>query len=585
MSGPFVTFLEDWVPGTQRLMRLPRQLLRRSPFTGEITPRRVPLFAPGSNRPSQPFPHPWNYREPLRILESFYWNANGEDDAADAARPDSGRHNRYLDVPGFAPVLVTRDPQVIRAISTETGAKDGQFDRDTLPSSGIARATGRDTLLYANGEMWKRQKKLATPPFARTTLFQPEQFREFEQSFRMTVSQRLEVLREHVRSSGEPVRLELEPEIKAIMLELLVNNFFGADVPYDEIRHEYVPALERVIDHIVTDTVINKVGLPLQWIPAMARTIAEVKHARALFERLTDIVIATRRDGRGLWHQFKSDAPDDALRSNIRVFLAGALEATTSYASWAIAHLARHPEAQERTWNDVKSVDEYTPESLAGAAYLGHVLNETLRLTPSLYFHPRCATVDTLVKTKAGDTLRIPKGTHILLDIWHANRHEDHWGTSVTGYPAAVFEPQRFAAVDAQDRPANDLLHFGFGHGPRFCPGKSLGQLEVALVVGACVKLLRFDAVNADAEARAGVSTKPRDGVLVDLRLREPVSAAPSSSDASPIASGSAAAPVAIRSDDGGAATDTTPQPRDADDSGESEPSGETGPTGCPFAS
>ncbi|TVQ51176.1 MAG: cytochrome P450 [Phycisphaerales bacterium] len=513
MTNRWPTWLEDRVPGVLRIKRLPRQLLRRNPFAGgEILPTRVPLFAPGSGRPTLPFPHPWNYREPLQILATYHWNAERETGAA--------RHNRYLDVPGFAPVLVTRDPRVIRAISTETGAKEGQFDRDTLPSTGIARATGPDTLLYANGAEWKHQKKLATPPFARTTLFQPEQFRGFEESFRATVADRLDLLRQKIESDGEPVRLPLESEIKAIMLELLVNNFFGANVSYEEIRERHVPSLERVIDHIVTDTVINRLGLPLQFVPGFRRSITEARKARAVFEELTDIVIATRRAKKGQWCQFRSDAPDDALRSNIRVFLAGALEATTSYASWAIAHLARHPGAQERLYAEVRDVEEFTPEALAQAKYLNQVLDETLRLTPSLYFHPRRATVDTWLATSNGERLFIPKGTHILLDIWHANRHEDHWGVETTGSPADEFAPERWSENVAELRAKHDLLHFGFGHGPRFCPGKSLGQLEVALVVGACIKLLRVEAASPQTEARAGVSTKPHDGVLVDLYLR-----------------------------------------------------------------
>ena len=63
-------------------------------------------------------------------------------------------------------------------------------------------------------------------------------------------------------SASQPVRIQLEPEIKAVMLEMLVNNFFGADVPYERITGRYVPALERVIDHIVRDTVINRLGIP-----------------------------------------------------------------------------------------------------------------------------------------------------------------------------------------------------------------------------------------------------------------------------------------------------------------------------------
>lgn len=501
------------IPGLLRLKRLPRQLLRVSPFDGDIEPGRVPLLAPGSGRPALPFPHPWNYRTPIDILETYFWKAGQEEGAA--------RHSRYLDVPGFYPVLVTRDPRLIRAIAADTGDKPGQFDRDTMPSVGIARATGEDTLLYANGPQWKRQKKLSATPFGKSSLFEPERFRDFEETFRKTARIRLDAIRAYHERSDAPLSVELDLEIKSIMLEMLVNNFFGARVDYEEIRERYVPALQRVIDHIVTDTVINRVGCPMHWVPSMSPYLAKVKRAQGDFERLADLVIAPRPEGKGLWAQFKSDATDAALRSNIRVFLAGALEATTSYASWAISHLARHPEAQEKLHLAIQQIDDFTPEILKEATYLNHVLDETLRLTPSLYFLPRRATTDRWVETSDGQRLMIPEGTHVLLDVWHANRHEDHWGVEVTGYPAPEFVPERWENLTTRDLRTSDLLHFGFGHGPRYCPGQHLGQLEVALVVGAFVKLFRFKAIEAENPVQAAVSTKPRDGVAVELELRE----------------------------------------------------------------
>ena len=133
-----------------RWTRVLRQVRGVSPFGGNYLPSRVRLFARG--RPSLPFPHPWNYREPIRILESFY---AGVDEGTGAAA-----NNRYLDVPGAPTVLVSRDPAVIRAVLADSGEKPGQFDRDTSPTRGIARATGEDSLLYANGGVWRRQGKL-----------------------------------------------------------------------------------------------------------------------------------------------------------------------------------------------------------------------------------------------------------------------------------------------------------------------------------------------------------------------------------------------------------------------------------------
>ena len=481
-----------------------------NPFKGDIKPKRVKLFKGG--RPSLPFPHPWNYRKPIEILETFFHDAENDDFNA--------KHNRYLTILGFAPVLVTRDPEIIQAITLNTGDKAGQFDRDTMPSEGIARATGKDTLLYANGELWKHQKKLSSGPFKKASLFNPEQFSEFSELFRITVHKRLEAFHRRVDTDGQDFQVCLEPEIKSVMLELLTNCFFGAEINYDEIWDRYVPALEIVIDHIVKDTVLNKVGLSVLKLPSFTKGITKIKNAYSDFNQLTDIVLQTRDHEKGLWQKFKSDTPNEKLRSNIKVFLAGALEATTSYASWAISHIARNKALQNQLYEEVKNIDDYTPENLKKAKTLCNVLDETLRLTPSLYFLPRKATVDTEVKTKTRGNIIIPKGAHILLDVWHSNRHEDFWGIDKTGFSSTEFQPERWNHIRENYEAGQEPLHFGFGYGPRICPGKNLGQMEVALVVGAFVKLFKFKAVHSENQEVASVSTKPKDGVLIQLQLR-----------------------------------------------------------------
>ncbi|MEM8955059.1 MAG: cytochrome P450 [Verrucomicrobiota bacterium] len=487
---------------------LSRQIRGKNPFGGDCLPTRVSLF--GRQRPAAPIPLPWNYKEPIRIFEAFYTEADEEE--------GWGRHNRYLYAGGFPPVLVSRDPGMIKAIQADTGDKPGQFDRDTSPTAGIARATGEDSLLYANGPLWRRQKRLVAQPFSRSNLFQPTKFHGFEETFRKTVAKRLEALRSLQAKTGERrTRIELDAEIKTVMLEMLVNNFFGGSVSYEELRSRFVPALVYMIDHMIRDTVAPRAQ-------AISRAISgEGKVLRQMagdFEELTDIALVGRAEGLGLWAEFESDATDDALRSNIRVFLAGAMEATNSFASWAISHLSHNPEWQEKVYEEVRDMESYDPDDFKRAECLNRVLEETLRLTPALYFFPRRATVDTTVEAPDGRKMVIPKGTHIRLDVWHANRCDEFWGEAVTGYPAAMFAPERWKVMEEKGIKAKEMLHFGFGHGPRFCPGRSLGLLEVGLVVGAFVKVFKFWAVEEETKASAGVSTRPADGVLVDLEVR-----------------------------------------------------------------
>ena len=165
-------------------------------------------------------------------------------------------------------------------------------------------------------------------------------------------------------------------------------------------------------------------------------------------------------------------------------------------------------------------MDHYDPENLAQAVLLRRVMEETLRLTPSLYFLPRRSTTDTRVELADGRWLHMPEDTHVILDVWHANHCEAFWGEAVSGYPAMDFAPQRWEKLAEQGRSAKDIMHFGFGHGPRVCPGKFLGMLEVGLVLAGAIKLFRFTAPENGIQSRAGVSTKPADGTRVNLSLR-----------------------------------------------------------------
>lgn len=489
-------------------MRLLNQIRGVNPFRGDIIPSPISLIKKG--QPTLPFPHPWNYKNPIKILETFFWESESES--------GSSKHNRYLNIPGLPYVLVTREPAVIKAILSDTGDKPGQFDRDTTPARGIARATGEDSLLYANGALWRRQKQIAASPFTRSTLFQPEQFFEFEQTFRKTVTRRIELLRAQQLESGQTVtRLTLEPEIQVVMLEMLINNFFGANVSYDELRDRYVPAIVRLIDYMVSDTVIPRSRNFLRYFGERGTAL---KRDKRDFNELTNIALAGRSAGLGLWRQFKSDASDESLRSNIRVFLAGALEATTSFATWALSHLSRAPDIQEQVYAEVKKIESYNPDHLEQSVMLNRVLEETLRLRPSLYFLPRRTTQDTWIETTDGRKMFIPNKTHVVLDVWHANRCEEFWGKEICGYSAEEFAPLRWEVLEKQGKRPKDILHFGFGYGPRVCPGRFLGLLEVGLVVGAIVKIFNFSAVEPTVQSRAGVSTKPADGVLVDLHLR-----------------------------------------------------------------
>jgi cytochrome P450 len=474
-----------------RLRRLPGQLAGATPFGGTLRPQPVPLAAAG-------FAVLRHFRTPLRILDFVF---------------RGGGHLKYLDVPFFPPILFVRDPEIIRQITLRT-ANQHDFDRDTLPTQGIARVVGGRNLLYAQGELWKRHRAAAAPPFGAGAMRTVDVFHDMERAIKTAVEPQLEELEVRVRKSGRnAVRIRLEEDIQAVMLNVLVNVLFGSAVPAAELRETYLPAIRAVIRYILVDTVANQFRIPVLGLPPLTPGHARLKRNAALFEELVDRVLQTRSEGAGFWPLLTADGPDEAIRSNVRVFLAGALEATTSYVAWTIVHLARNPGAREKAYREAVSHADLTPAAREQAVYLQQVLSEALRLNNALYFLPRIAVRDATVTTPAG-TLTIPAGTHLVLATYHANRCDEFWGEAVTGFPAAAFVPERWAAAK------KDWLHFGFGHGPRVCIGKHFSEAEAFVCL--TLFLRRFDvrATGPAPAADSGISTRPRDGVDVELVLR-----------------------------------------------------------------
>ena len=480
-----------------RLRRLPAQLDGAGPFRGTLRPHPVPLL----DAAVVTFRH---FRTPLRILDWVFRR---------------GGHLHSLDVPGFPPILFVRDPEVIRQITLRT-ANHHDFDRDTLPTQGIARVVGGRNLLYAQGEVWKRHRAAAAPPFGAGAVRSADVFHDIERAIRHAVEPQLEELATRVQKSGRnAVRMRLEPEINAVMLDVLVNVLFGSPVPPAELRHDYLPAIRAVIRYILVDTVANQLRLPVLRLPAVCPAHARLKRDWAKFEELVDRVIRTRSEGAGFWPLLTADGPEEAIRSNVRVFLAGALEATSSYLGWAIVHLARNPAAREKARHEAEAHADVTPAVREKAVYLQHVLAESLRLNNALYFLPRIAVRDATVTTPAG-WLTIPAGTHLILATYHANRCDEFWGA--TGFPAGVFAPERWepANLAAHGKSVKDALSFGFGHGPRVCIGKHISEAEAFVCLTLFLRQFAFTAAGPAPAAESGISTRPRDGVDVVLSLR-----------------------------------------------------------------
>ena len=399
-----------------------RRLLRRSrgePFCGDCLPTRVPLF--GFGRPPCPSP---------------ICGTTGSRSRSSTRSSGTSSGKRV----GKAQPLPRRPRTAARPGHPRTGDHPRGALRDRRPAGPVRPGhrplrghRARDRRGHAalrERPLWRRQKKLAAPSFSRTNLFQPEKFQDFEQTFRKTVASDW---RGSARASRPPANGSADrPRARDRRRDArdAGEQLLRRHGPYEELRDRYIPSLVWLIDHMVRDTVGRRFAQRWSWAFAAAGWPREGRL------RSPDRHRALRTRGRpGLWAQFKSEAPDEALRSNIRVFLAGALEATTSFASWAFSHLSRAPEIQEQIHEEVKDIDVYDPENLAQASTLhrvagGDAAPDSVPLFPAAPGDRRHLGGD---RRRPEDVH--PGGTHVVLDVWHANRCEDFWGKRRPGLP------------------------------------------------------------------------------------------------------------------------------------------------------
>lgn len=185
----------------------------------------------------------------------------------------------------------------------------------------------------------------------------------------------------------------------------------------------------------------------------------------------------------------------------LNILLAGR-DTTASLLSWIFLMLAEHPEVFSRLRQEVllqfgTSAENISFESLKRCQYLRHVINETLRLYPTVPFNFRVALRDTVLPRGAGadgqSPMFVPKNGVVLYSAYILHRHPDLWGPD-----ADSFKPERWA--DSSTATSHAWSYLPFNGGPRICLGQQFALTETGYAV---VRILQeFKALSLRSDVR-----------------------------------------------------------------------------------
>ena len=167
------------------------------------------------------------------------------------------------------------------------------------------------------------------------------------------------------------------------------------------------------------------------------------------------------------------------LRDEIKTFVIAGHETTSTWLYWSLYALAKHPDVQERMYQDVSQhapvSENIRLEHIHRMDYFQAFLQEVLRLYPPIGLISR---YNTYPEEIAG--YHIPVGTRFVLPIHILHRHPQYWNDP------EVFQPERWLSDETADR-----LFLPFSFGGRYCIGSRFATLEAQLILAPLVRALR----------------------------------------------------------------------------------------------
>ncbi|KAK7870826.1 hypothetical protein R5R35_014415 [Gryllus longicercus] len=219
-----------------------------------------------------------------------------------------------------------------------------------------------------------------------------------------------------------------------------------------------------------------------------------------------DLLLLAARDG---------SLSDSDIREEVDTFMYAGHDTTEAAISFALSHLPSHPDVQEKIWEELKSVFDWsqplqpTTQQLSELKYLEMVIKEVLRLNPPVPVILRDITED----EKLPSSHVMPNGTVMIISPWAAHRNPEVFPDP------EKFDPERFSADETARRHPYAFLPFSAG--PRNCIGQRFAMLEMKSVLAKAIWNFEMF-VEPGFTVRPGwkVIMKPANGVRIRLENR-----------------------------------------------------------------
>ncbi len=358
-------------------------------------------------------------------------------------------------------------------------------------------------LLTSEGSLWRRQRRLCQPSFHRARV---ESYAPFMTSYAEKM----------LESWCEGEVRDLHEEMRELTLAIVTKALFGVEI--GDKRREVARALMPVMDFNASGRILVPFALLLPT-PSNIRYRLAVLRLERVVHRIVEERLATGGDNNDLLSSLLAARDENGagmsrrqLRDEVMTLLLAGHETTALALCWTFYLLARHPEAERKLVEEIRTVvGERTPQvsDLPRLVYAERVLKESLRLYPPAYAMARQAVRECEL---AG--FRVPKGTSVVVSPWVTQRDPRFFPRP------EEFNPERWTEEFAHRLPR--FAYFPFGGGPRVCIGAGFATTEAILLLTTILQRFHLELLPGQQIIPSpSITLRPKGGVKVRLSRQE----------------------------------------------------------------
>ncbi len=397
------------------------------------------------------------------------------------------------------------DPEVIKEILTTQGLKM----KRTYFFRAFRKFLG-EGLFTSDGEHHKLQRKLIKPAFY------PERIREYADVM-------VNCADEEIKDWKEGETININQAMTRITLKVITKAMFGSGIENNTID-EVGKNLQSVFG------MTNKILQNPFYVYCLVHDIKipVVKKFYRYKEKLDEVVngiIAsyrkeadrTKKDLLTMLMDAKDEdtgmgMTDEQVRDEVMTFFLAGHETTKLALTWTLYLVAKHPDIENKFYEEVNSViQNRLPQAADYHAlhFIKNIFKESLRLYPPAWTFAREAKEDVVIKD-----YHFPKGS-VLWTITYLLHHSEKYF-----HDAEKFIPSRWDEKEIENLPKYAYLPFGGGN--RMCIGEGFAWMEGILVLATIAGKFRLQLpknFSTDMQTLFTLTTK-QDVIMTVLKNR-----------------------------------------------------------------